>query len=79
GPFVVEGIISGVVAAILSVIISMPMAYSVSPYIASFVPGLDVFGYFTANILRLTSYQILFAVVIGSLSSFIAVKRYLKN
>ncbi len=79
GPFMVEGVISGVAAAILSVIVSMPMAYSVSPYIASFVPGLDVFGYFIANILRLTTYQILFAVVIGGFSSFIAVKRYLKN
>ena len=79
GPFVVEGIISGVAAAILSVIVSAPMAYSVSPYIASFVPELDVFGYFIANILKLTSYQILFAIIIGSLSSFIAVKRYLKN
>ncbi len=79
GPFVVEGIMGGVAAAILSVIISIPMAYSVSPYVASFVPGLNVFGYFMANILKLTSYQILFAVVIGSLSSFIAVRRYLKN
>ncbi len=79
GPFIVEGIMGGVAAAILSVIISMPMAYSVSPYIASFVPGLNVFGYFMANILRLTAYQILFAIVIGSFSSFIAVRRYLKN
>ncbi len=79
GPYIVEGIMGGVVAAIVSVIISAPVAYSVSPYINSFIPQLNVFSYFTGNILRLTMYQILFAVVIGAFSSFIAIRRYLKN
>ncbi|MBI4084994.1 MAG: ABC transporter permease [Candidatus Liptonbacteria bacterium] len=79
GPFVVEGIVGGVVAAILSVIISAPMVYSATPYLNSFIPELDVFKYFTSHIFQLTMYQILFAVVIGALSSFIAVRRYLKN
>ncbi len=79
GPYVVEGIINGVLAAVVSVIISAPIVYSASPYLNSFVPQLNVFGYFVSNIFRLTLYQILFAVIIGGLSSFLAVRRYLKN
>ncbi|HUX35830.1 MAG TPA: permease-like cell division protein FtsX [Candidatus Paceibacterota bacterium] len=79
GPYIVEGIAGGVAAAIISVIISAPIAYSISPYINSFIPGLDVFSYFMSNIFRLTMYQILFAVVIAALSSFIAIRRYLRN
>lgn len=79
GPYVVEGIIGGIVSAVLSVIISAPIIYSVSPYLNSFIPDLNIFSYFSSNVLKFTAYQILFAVIIGGLSSFIAVKRYLKD
>lgn len=79
GPYIIEGIIGGIAAAVLSVIISAPMVYSVSPYLNSFIPQLNIFQYFSSNVLKLLMYQILFAVVIGGLSSFIAIRRYLKN
>ncbi len=79
GPYVVEGTIGGVTAAILSVLISAPIIYSVSPYLNSFIPDLNIFNYFSSNVLKFTAYQILFAVIIGGFSSFIAVKRYLRD
>ena len=79
GPYVVEGMLGGITAAILSVIISAPIIYSISPYLNSPIPDLNVFSYFSSNVLKFTLYQILFAVIIGGLSSFIAVKRYLKD
>jgi len=79
GPYVVEGVIGGVTAAGLSVLISAPIIYSISPYLNSFIPDLNIFNYFSSNVLKFTAYQILFAVVIGGLSSFIAVKRYLRD
>ncbi|MDP3948876.1 MAG: permease-like cell division protein FtsX [bacterium] len=79
GPYVIEGMIGGITAAVLSVLISIPIVYSVSPYLNSFIPELNIFSYFSSNVLKFTLYQILFAVVIGGLSSFIAVRRYLKN
>jgi len=79
GPYVVEGMLGGITAAILSVIISAPIIYSISPYLNSPIPDLNVFSYFSSNVLKFTLYQILFAVVIGGLSSFIAVRRYLKD
>ncbi|MDO8536707.1 MAG: permease-like cell division protein FtsX [bacterium] len=79
GPSVVEGIISGVLAATISMLIAAPVAYFVSPHLKVFIPGLDLFGYFYAHIVRLFVYQLIFGVGIGSFSSFVAVKRYLKN
>ncbi len=79
GPYVVEGILGGVTAAVLSVLISAPIIYSISPYLNSFIPDLNIFSYFSANALKFSAYQILFAIVIGGFSSFIAVRRYLKN
>lgn len=79
GPLVVQGIISGVLSAIFSLIIAAPVVYFVSPHLKSFIPGLDIFHYFSANLPALFLYQLLFAVGIGALSSFVAVRRYLKN
>lgn len=79
GPYVMGGIIAGAFAAVVSIILAMPMVYFVSPYLNIFIPGLDLWRYFYSNLLTLLGYQFLFAVVIGSFSSFVAVKRYLKN
>ncbi|MEK7546802.1 MAG: permease-like cell division protein FtsX [Patescibacteria group bacterium] len=79
GPYIVEGVVGGVIAALSSVIISAPIIYLASPYLNSFIPQLNVFNYFASSVFRLTMYQVLLAAVIGGLSSFIAVRRYLKN
>jgi len=79
GPYVVEGIISGGLAALLSLIIAAPVVYFISPYLNAFIPGLNVFKYFYTNLFSLLGYQLLFGIVVGGLSSFIAVRRYLKN
>ncbi len=79
GPLVVEGIIAGVLAAVASIIIIAPIVYFSSPYVQAFIPGFSIFQYFTGDIGRLFLYQLLFGVGIGVLSSFFAVRRYLKN
>jgi cell division transport system permease protein len=79
GPYMVEGIIAGVIAAVISLLIAAPLVYFVSPYFSVLIPGLNLFQYFYTNILRLLGYQLLFGVLIGAFSSFIAVRRYLRN
>lgn len=79
GPFVVEGIIDGALAAVLSLIIAAPIIYLASPYLNAFIPELNIFQYFYTNILSLFLYQLLFGVGIGSISSFVAIRRYLKS
>ena len=79
GPYVVEGMICGLIASILSLILAAPAIYFVNPYLNQFIPGLNLFQYFYLHLPQLFLYALLFGVVIGACSSFIAVRRYLRN
>ncbi len=79
GPSVVEGVISGVLAAAFSLALAAPIVYAVSPYLKDFIPGIDIFQYFYTHLPQLLVYELLFGIVIGALSSFVAVRRYLRN
>jgi cell division transport system permease protein len=79
GPFVVEGMLWGLIAAVISIVIFAPLLYFTSPYMNEFIPGLNLFQYFYTHVIQLFVYELLFGVVIGGLSSFWAVRRYLKN
>jgi cell division transport system permease protein len=79
GPYMVEGMVAGAIAAAASVLIMIPAVYFASPYLAVFIPGLELSRYFMGNIGALLGYQALFGVGIGALSSFIAVRRYLRS
>jgi cell division transport system permease protein len=79
GPFMVDGMLCGAIAAIASIIIAAPCVYFVSPYLNYFIPNLNLFQYFYTNIGSLIIDELLFGVIIGGLSSFFAVRRYLRN
>ncbi|HUZ93251.1 MAG TPA: permease-like cell division protein FtsX [Candidatus Paceibacterota bacterium] len=79
GPSVVEGTISGVLASVISLALAAPIIYFVSPYFETLIPGLGLFHYFYSHIALLLLYQLIFGVGIGIFSSFIAVRRYLRN
>jgi len=79
GPFMVEGIVSGACAAVASMILAFPFMYFASPYITAFIPALNVFQYFTTHVISLFFYQLIFGVLVGTCSSFIAVRRYMRN
>jgi len=79
GPYMVAGIIAGVLAAVISLIVAAPLVYFVSPYLKVFIPGLDIFQYFYTHVFTLLLYQLAFGVLVGIFSSFVAVRRYLRN
>jgi cell division transport system permease protein len=79
GPFLIEGILYGVISAIVSLLILAPMIYFVSPYANRVVPELYLWSYFLSNLPLLLVYQLLFGVGLGIVSSFIAIRKYLKD
>lgn len=79
GPYIVEGIIYGIIAAVFSLAITAPLVYFVSPYLRVFIPGMDLVSYFNSSIFKILGYQLLFGIVIGVVSSLIAIRRYLKT
>ena len=79
GPYVVEGMLDGALAAVFSLIVIAPAVYFVSHYLSILIPGLELFNYFITHIPTLLFYQLIFGVGISVVSSFIAVRRYLRN
>ena len=79
GPFVVEGSLCGAIAAILAIVISTPVLFAIDPYLNVFIPGMNLFQYFLSHGILLFIYLLLFGIALGAVSSFFAVRRYLKN
>ncbi len=78
GPYLVEGIIFGLLAAVLSIIITTPIVLFLSPYVKVFIPEMNLWEYFSSNIFLLLFYQFIFGVVLGVISSAIAIRKYLR-
>ena len=79
GPFLIDGILNGTIAAVLSLILAIPIIHFIAPYMKGFIPGLDITNYFYSGLFRLFLLQLLFGIGISIISSFLAVRRYLKN
>lgn len=78
GPFIVEGIICGVIAAALTMLIYWPVTYVLHDTLVGFL-GIDLFDYFTSNLFQLFGLLLLTGVIMSSIASSIAVRRYLRK
>ncbi len=79
GPFVVEGALYGVVSALLSMLILYPLLWYVSPKIDSYLPGTNLFSFLQVNFFALLLFQVGIGIILGTVSSLIAVRRYLEE
>lgn len=79
GPFVVQGLVSGVLSGLISLVVVGPLVYFSAPTLAKFIPGLEIFAYFLTHLAPLFLYQVAFGAFLGAVSSFVAVRKYLKN
>ena len=79
-PYLIEGILYGLIASIISTAVLYPMLYYLSPRINSFLGevGTDTFSYFVNNLPVIFGVQLLFGVFLGIISSYIAIRKYLK-
>ena len=78
GPYILEGGLYGVFGGIIALAIFYPAVYVISPKIGSFAPSIDLFGYFGTYALQVTFLVIGIGVILGIVSSYIAIRRYLK-
>ncbi len=78
GPFMVEGLLHGGIAAILTSLAFLPIIWVASSKLSLFLPGIDLYRYFTENFPQF--FLVLFGVgvILGVGSSFLAIRRYLK-
>lgn len=77
-PFVIEGFLYGLFSAAITMGISYLAIKYFSPKVAGFLPGSDMYSYFYNHFWEMFGVLLVFGVVLGVLSSMIAVRRYLK-
>jgi cell division transport system permease protein len=78
GPFVIEGVLYGLVAAFFTLLIFYPIAYWLGPYTESFFGNINMLTYYVENFGQLFLILVGAGMVLGAVSSFLAVRRYLK-
>ncbi|MFH1129661.1 MAG: permease-like cell division protein FtsX [Patescibacteria group bacterium] len=79
GPFIIEGLMYGLISTIVTMILLYPVFYFVSPKLSSFLPIESIFSYFKSNAVILALLLLAISSVLGTFSSFFAVRKYLKD
>jgi len=85
GPYFVEAIITGVIASILALLvvfiffIAIPGFYGGQTYFDLNVPGFNMNQYFYSHLFSLFGWELLFGIGVATISSLIAVRKYLRS
>ena len=77
GPFVVTGIIAGAIASIVTLILFLPVTYGLGDITYNFA-GINIFSYYIANLIQMIFIILGSGILIGAVSSLLAVRKYLK-
>jgi len=77
-PYLVEGGLYGVFAAIITLVIFYPVIYLASPKLEILMPNASLMGYFVSNALQYIFLVFSAGILLGVISSAVAIKRFLK-
>jgi cell division transport system permease protein len=78
GPFMIEGMIYGVVATIITLLIFWPATAWLGYNMTDFL-GINMYDYYLSNFFQIFAILLLSGIILGIISSFLAVRRYLKR
>lgn len=78
GPFIMAGGMYGLVSALLTLALFYPATIWVSSITETFFSGFNVLTYYVANFLQIFVLIAGAGIVLGSISSYLAVRRYLR-
>jgi len=77
-PYLIEGGLYGVFAAVIAIVVFYPMLWFISSKIGVLIPDVSLIGYFVSNVLQFVPLIFVLGIVLGVLSSYIAIRRFLK-
>lgn len=77
-PYLVEGGLYGVLAALMTLIVFYPMIYVISPKVEILVPNASLIGYFGVNAFQYVVMVFSVGILLGIVSSTVAIRRFLK-
>lgn len=78
GPFVVVGVIYGLVATVITLLLFFPLTYFLASATESFFVGFNIFSYYLRHFFEIALIIFVSGVLIGALSSVLAIRKYLK-
>ena len=78
GPFMIEGALYGVIATLITLFLFLPATVWLGSNMTGFL-GINMYDYYVANILQISAILMLSGVVLGIISSFLAVRKYLNK
>ena len=78
GPFVISGVMYGLSAGLITIIIFYPLTYWLGPATVNFFSGVDVFRYYIEHFGEIAGIILGSGILLGAVSSYLAVRRYLK-
>lgn len=77
-PYLIEGGLYGVFAATVTAVIFYPTIFLVSPKIELLMPGISLMSYFMANIFQFLFLVFSVGILLGVISSLVAIRQFLK-
>ncbi|MDE1875039.1 MAG: ABC transporter permease [Patescibacteria group bacterium] len=78
GPFIVSGVMYGVVSALITLVLFYPSTFWVSRVSETFFSGFSVFSYYISNLAAISGLMIGLGAILGAVSSYLAVRKYLQ-
>jgi len=79
GPFVMEGILYGFIAALIAVALFYPITIWITRGSQETFGGIDLFQYYVSNFNQIFVIIVVSGIALGAVSSYLAVRRYLKK
>lgn len=78
GPFMIEGALYGVAATFITLILFLPITAWLGSNMTNFL-GLNMYDYYLANFFQIMVLILLSGVILGTISSIIAIRKYLNK
>ncbi|MBU1178965.1 ABC transporter permease [Patescibacteria group bacterium] len=76
-PFIVEGVLYGFISAIVTIFLFYPLTFWLGPLSEKFFGGINIFHYYLTNFFQMFLILLVVGVLLGTVSSWIATRRYL--
>jgi cell division transport system permease protein len=78
GPFIVSGVLVGVCSALVTIILFIPISIWLGNQMTDFI-GINLFTYYKDNFIQLFFIMLFSGILLGGISSFFAIIRYIKK
>jgi cell division transport system permease protein len=78
GPFMIEGVIYGIIATIITLLIFWPASFWLGHNMTGFL-GINMYDYYLGSFFQIFAILLLSGILLGVISSFLAVRKYLNK